>query len=155
MLPKLFHYKEAERRMKKMSKMNLNIGDTFTFTKTVGESDVYLFAGISGDFTANHIDEEFMKKTQYGKRIAHGVLAVAFTSTCASAAVSKAGQTCVSLGYDGIRFLKPIFFGDTITTTYTVESKDEEKLRTVGDLKCFNQNGDLVMVGKHILKFLV
>ncbi len=59
-----------------MSKINLNIGDEFVFTKTVGESDVYLFAGITGDFTPNHINEEYMKKTPYKTRMAHGVLPI-------------------------------------------------------------------------------
>ncbi|MBP2641969.1 MAG: MaoC domain protein dehydratase [Firmicutes bacterium] len=137
-----------------MSKMNLNIGDEFVFAKTVGESDVYLFAGITGDFTPNHIDEEYMKKTPYKTRMAHGVLSIGFTSTTAGMAVAKAKQTCVSYGYDGIRFLKPVFIGDTLTTVYTVVEKDEEKMRTIGKCEVFNQNKELVTVGKHILKFV-
>ena len=49
----------------------LTIGNTVSVRKTVGETDVYLFAGISGDFSPNHVDEEYMKATRYGRRIAH------------------------------------------------------------------------------------
>ena len=50
------------------------VGTTVTFSKTVGESDVYLMAGITGDFSPNHVNEEYMNGTRYGRRIAHGVL---------------------------------------------------------------------------------
>ena len=59
----------------------LAVGDSVSFSKTVGESDVYLFAGISGDFSPNHIDEEVMKATPYGRRIAHGALLVGYMFT--------------------------------------------------------------------------
>ena len=66
----------------------LPIGKTVTVSKTVGETDVYLFAGISGDFAPNHVDEEFMKRTKYGRRIAHGALLVAYMSQ-ASTKISR------------------------------------------------------------------
>lgn len=55
------------------------IGIATTFRKTVSESDVYLFAGITGDLSPNHVDEAFMKTTPYGGRIAHGALLVGYT----------------------------------------------------------------------------
>ncbi len=55
----------------KMKAMHAEIGDTVRFSKTVGETDVYMFAGITGDFSGNHVNEEFMKKSKYGRRIAH------------------------------------------------------------------------------------
>ncbi|HZF06308.1 MAG TPA: MaoC/PaaZ C-terminal domain-containing protein, partial [Patescibacteria group bacterium] len=56
----------------------LPIGRKVTVSKTVSESDVYLFAGITGDLSPNHTDEAYMRKTRYGRRIAHGALAVGF-----------------------------------------------------------------------------
>jgi acyl dehydratase len=135
--------------------MNLNIGEEFRFSKTVGESDVYLFAGITADFTPNHINEEFMKNTPFKTRVAHGVLAIGFASTTAGMAVAKAGQVCMSYGYDKIRFLKPVFIGDTVTVVYKVVEKDEEGLKTVANIEVFNQKKELVLVGKHILKFIL
>jgi len=55
-----------------VNEFHVAVGDQVRFTKTVGESDVYLFAGITGDFADNHINEEYMKKSSYGRRIAHG-----------------------------------------------------------------------------------
>ncbi len=71
-----------------MSDFYVEIGQTFTFSKTVSESDVYLFAGITGDLSPNHVDEEEMKNTPYGGRIAHGALLVGYMSSCST----KAGE---------------------------------------------------------------
>lgn len=136
------------------------IGDRTRFSKTVGESDVYLFAGITGDFCGNHVNEEFMRESIYGRRIAHGALAVGFMSTTSSQFIDKimaleesGDATPVSLGYDRVRFLKPIFIGDTITVTYEVNEIDIERLRTTAKVEVHNQNGDLVAVATHILKW--
>ena len=61
-----------------MSEFHVQVGDQVSFSKTVGETDVYLFAGITGDFAGNHVNEEYMKRSHYGGRIAHGVLLVGF-----------------------------------------------------------------------------
>ncbi|MGI6083922.1 MAG: MaoC family dehydratase [Acetivibrionales bacterium] len=136
-----------------MSKITLNIGDAFTFSKTVGETDVYLFAGITGDFNNNHINEEYMSNTVYKKRIMHGALGVGFMSTASSVALNAQKLVAVSAGYDRIRFIKPVFIGDTVTVKYTIEEKDEEKMKTVANVELFNQNGELCTVGKHIAKY--
>ena len=65
-------------------KVPLSVGDKQTFTKTIAESDVYQFAGITGDFSPFHVNEEYMKGTQYGTRIAHGVLTFALSSTAST-----------------------------------------------------------------------
>ena len=67
-----------------MSDFYVQPGDEVRFSKTVGESDVYLFAGITGDFAGNHVNEEYMKKSSYGRRIAHGALMIGFMSTLSS-----------------------------------------------------------------------
>src|SRR5580765_1865947 len=105
------------------------IGASTSFSKTVSESDVYLFAGITGDFAPNHVDEQFMRRTQYGRRIAHGALLVGYMSRASTMIVDKiAGEAAavypVSLGYDRIRFLKPVFIGDTITVTCVITHGD-------------------------------
>src|SRR5262245_50967516 len=90
------------------------VGQCVSFRKTVSESDVYLFAGITGDFAPNHVDEQFMRCTQYGRRIAHGALLVGYMSRASTMIAERIvceGETFypVSLGYDRIRFLKPVF----------------------------------------------
>src|SRR3972149_8497988 len=102
----------------------LPTGKTVTVSKTVGETDVYLFAGISGDFAPNHVDEEFMKRTPYGRRIAHGALPVAYMSQASTKICAGVPGTIVSYGYDRIRFPNPVFFGDTVTVTYEIAEAD-------------------------------
>lgn len=130
-----------------------------TVSKTVSESDVYLFAGITGDFAPNHVDEAFMAKTVYGRRIAHGALIVGYMSRASTLIVEKAfttlsDATAVSLGYDRVRFLKPVFIGDTIAIRYRVEAVDSVKLRSEAKVEATNQHGDLVAVATHILKWV-
>ena len=141
-----------------MSEFYVTVGDTTSFSKTVSESDVYLFAGISGDFAPNHVNKAYMEKSGYGGLIAHGALLVGFMSTASTqmAARSRADDSVVgvSLGYDRMRFLAPVYFGDTITVNYTVASIDPEKLRATADIKITNQDGTLVAVATHLLKWV-
>ncbi len=123
------------------------IGMSSVFTKTVTESDVYLYAGITGDFSPNHVDAEFMSKGAYGERVAHGTLMLGFMS--AASARMYLGRT-VSQGYDRVRFLKPVRFGDTITTVYKVSSIDKVKKKIISEVTCNNQHGELVAVATNI-----
>ena len=142
-----------------MSNFYVEIGDKVSFSKTVSESDVYLFAGLTGDLSPNHVNEEYMKKSSYGRRIAHGALMIGFMSTASTMMIDKSrrpdmDETPVSLGYDRIRFLKPVFLGDTITVSYEITSIDPEARRSVSDIKITNQDGTLVAVAKHILQWV-
>jgi acyl dehydratase len=140
-----------------MSDFHVEIGHSVSFTKTVSESDVYGFAGITGDFSPNHVNKSYMEKTGYGKLMAHGALIVGFMSTASTMAISQTRQSDevpVSLGYDRIRFLKPVFFGDTITVSYEITAIDPERRRATGDIKVTNQDDELVCVGQHILKWV-
>jgi acyl dehydratase len=141
-----------------MNDFYVAVGDTTTFTKTVGEYDVYSFAGISGDFAPNHVDKAYMEKSGYGGLIAHGALLVGYMSTCSTKMAERsradASVTGVSLGYDRMRFLAPVFFGDTVTVTYTIASIDREKLRATADIKITKQDGTLAAVATHLLKWV-
>ena len=141
-----------------MTAMHAKVGDSVKFSKTVGESDIYLFAGLTGDLSPNHVDDQFMSHSIYGKRIAHGALIVGFMSTTSTRMIEESlrhgiDSTPVSLGYDGIRFLKPVFINDTVTVIYTISEIDPERRRTLADIEVKNQHGDLVAVGKHHLKW--
>ena len=141
-----------------MAVMHAKIGDTVTFSKTVGESDVYMFAGLTGDLSPNHVDEQFMSHSMYGHRIAHGALLVGFMSNTSTRMIDESlkkgiDSTPVSLGYDGVRFLKPVFFGDTITVSYVISEIDELRRRTLANIEVKNQRGELVAVAKHITKW--
>jgi acyl dehydratase len=140
-----------------MSDFYVQVGETASFTKTVSESDVYLFAGITGDFSPNHVNKAYMEKSKYGRLMAHGALMIGFMSTVSTMAVAntrKADETPVSLGYDRIRFLKPVFMGDTITVHYEFTAIDPEAKRSTADIKVTNQDGELTTVGQHIMKWV-
>lgn len=134
------------------------VGLSTQFRKTVSESDVYLFAGITGDLSPNHVDEEFMKTTPYGGRIAHGALLVGYMSGCSTDIVAKCISLTdhhpVSLGYDRIRFLKGVMIGDTIALSYKITSADEAKSRTIADITIVNHRGELCAVATHVMTWL-
>ena len=134
-------------------------GKSVSFSKTVAESDVYLFAGITGDFAPNHVDEEFMRHTQYGRRIAHGALLVGYMSRASSMmselCVSPASRHFpVSLGYDRIRLLGAVFIGDTITVNYKMDSFDAATMRSSASIEVNNQHAKTVAVATHLMKWL-
>jgi len=142
-----------------MSEFYLKVGDSVAFEKTVGESDVYLFAGITGDLSPNHVNEAFMKQSAYGRRIAHGALLIGFMSTASTLIIERhvkpgGDETPVSLGYDRIRFVGPVFIGDTVRVSYTIKRIEPEKRRSYGEIAVTNQDGATVAVGEHILKWV-
>ena len=137
-----------------MSKSGIDavpIGASAQITKTVSESDVYLYAGITGDFSPNHVNEQYMREGRYGRRIAHGTLLMGFMS--AASARLQLGRT-VSLGYDRVRFPAPVFLGDTITTVYTIREVNREKRRVIADVRCTNQRGEVVGAAVNIRAFV-
>jgi 3-hydroxybutyryl-CoA dehydratase len=130
------------------------IGKKVQFSKTVSESDVYLFSGITGDFDRIHLDEEYCKTTPFGRRIAQGVLLLGYTSTASTLIHQGFGRPLVSLGYDRIRFIKPVFIGDTVTVTYEVTDLDIERSRTIAKVEVVNQHNEVVVAATHIQKVL-
>jgi acyl dehydratase len=130
------------------------IGKRTVVSKTVSESDVYLFAGITGDLDPNHVDEEYCKGTRLGHRVAHGALVVGYMSAASTRILEDFARPMVSMGYDRIRFIKPVFFGDTLTITYEITSVVTEKERTVGTIEVTNQRGEMVAVATHIMQLI-
>jgi 3-hydroxybutyryl-CoA dehydratase len=139
--------------------MKVQVGDEVRFAKTVSESDVYLFAGISGDFYAAHVDEEAMRATPFGRRITHGALLVGFMSAAGTMMIHKVasrgdGTIPVSLGYDRLRFVAPVFISDTVTVVYAVTGVDAERRRSTAAVTVLNQKGEQVAVAEHLMKWL-
>ncbi|WP_458757181.1 MaoC family dehydratase [Afipia sp. TerB] len=135
------------------------IGQSVKFAKTVSESDVYLFAGISGDLSDVHCNEEYMQKSAFGQRIAHGVLSMSFMSTASTLMFTPyidkyVGLTAVSQGYDRVRFMNPVFFGDTVTVTYTIDKLDAENNRAFSKVEVKNQRGEMVAAATHVMKWV-
>lgn len=124
--------------------------------KTVTETDMILFAGITGDFAKNHTDEEYMSRTPYGRRHIHGALVVGFMSAVAAKALERArpeGFTPVSLGYDRIRFTRPVYPGETLEVRYQFNEYDPQRLRAVANVEAFVGN-EMAAVGSHAVKWV-
>ncbi len=143
--------------MKSMDKFQT--GSTVKFTRTISESDINHFADLTGDFSPNHLDDEFMKTSAYGKRIVHGALLVGFMSKASSMIIENYATdqkmgTPVSLGYDQIRFIKPVYIDNTINVRYTVETFDLAQRRSHASIQITNQDNELVAVALHILKWV-
>ncbi len=136
------------------------VGQHYTFAKTVGETDVSLFAGITGDFSDTHINDQYMReRSNLGGRIAHGALLVGYMSTASTISIAHVIHQeglmdfPVSAGYDKVRFLKPVRLGDTITVHYTVASIDREKGRSTAKVEVKNDKGEIVAVAEHIMRW--
>jgi acyl dehydratase len=121
------------------------------FAKTIGEYDVYSFAGISGHYYPVHVDAEYAAKQPVGQRVAHGILLMGLMSTAAGQWMLKESIDGLSYGYEGVRFVKPVFFGDTITVAYARERDSEDGSRTYSRVEARNQHDEVVGVAQHIL----
>jgi 3-hydroxybutyryl-CoA dehydratase len=132
----------------------LPMGHTERFTKTVTEGDVYAFAGITGDFSPIHVDEEFCKGTRFGTRIAHGALLVGFVSTVMGKMTARLpAPGGVSYRYE-VKFVGPVRFGDTVTTELTLAEARPERRELIFRARCANQRGETVLEGQTILKLI-
>jgi 3-hydroxybutyryl-CoA dehydratase len=122
----------------------LTIGQSVSFTKIVTDEHVQLFAAASGDVNPVHLDDEFAATTQFGQRIAHGMLVGAFIS--AGLAMQLPGPGTVYLGQN-LTFRKPVFIGDTLTITLTVKEKRSDKPFVTIDCQVLNGDGKAVAFG--------
>lgn len=116
----------------------IQVGDSASFTKTVTETDIILYAGISGDFNPAHIDAEHAKASMFGQRIAHGMLSAGFISNVLGTQLPGPGT--IYMGQE-LRFVKPVFIGDTVTATCTVTERIVEKNRLKLETIVTNQKG--------------
>jgi 3-hydroxybutyryl-CoA dehydratase len=133
---------------------DIAVGLSARFSKTVSESDVYQFAGITGDLDPNHVDEEFCRGTSLGHRVAHGALIVGYMSAASSRILEDFERPMVSAGYDRIRFIKPVYLGDTITVDYVIASLDPKRERITAKVEVTNQRDELVCVAEHIMQLV-
>lgn len=126
----------------------LNMGDTAEFSKTVAESDIYLYAGVTGDFNPAHIDQEYAQKTFFKSRIAHGMLTAGFISTILGNKLPGPGT--IYLRQD-LKFLAPVLIGDTITARVEIIDISVGKNRIRLKTSCINQSGTTVLDGEAVV----
>ncbi|MGY0354388.1 MaoC family dehydratase [Enterococcus avium] len=124
-----------------------------SYGRTITEADIVTHAGQTGDFFPHHMDEEWCKTQPFGHRIAHGTLTF---SIAVGMTANLINPVAFSYGYEHLRFIKPVFIGDTITTTTTISKKeDHPKRENMGivyeTLTVKNQRAEVVMVCDHLL----
>jgi acyl dehydratase len=122
-----------------------------TAARTVTETDVVMFAGLSGDYNPLHTDEEFCKKTDFGTRIAHGPLIYSIAAGLLFQLHLYDDTLIAFLGFDSLRFTKPVKIGDTIHAKVKVLEKRETSRPDRGvmkrQLQVMNQRGEVVQEG--------
>ena len=129
--------------MKGKTLKEIKLGDKASFTKTLTETDVYLFAGISGDLNPAHINQVASEQTMFKGRIVHGMLCASLISTVLG--MYLPGPGTIYAGQE-LKFLKPVRIGDTITAEAEVEEVIKEKFLKM-KTTCTNQNGEVVIEG--------
>lgn len=133
------------------------ISVTRMFTPTAAH--VRQFVEISGDDYEAHTDPEFMAGSSFGQPIVHGALLVGYMSAVGTAAIRAAqsrgnSDVPVSLGYDRMRFVAPVFFGQAVTAKYTISSVDEARRRSLAEVTVVNADGATVAIAEHVMKWL-
>jgi len=130
------------------------VGDQARFTKTITETDSALFGAISGDFYPIHFNEELARRTRFGGRIAHGVLAVGLISTVIGVPLQGLGVCAAVIRELHFDFTAPVRFGDTLTAEATVDEVNTDR-RIVGlSVACRNQRNEVILLGRAVLKVL-
>lgn len=123
-----------------------------TTGRTITETDFVVHAGHTGDFFPHHMDAEFMKKTPFGQRIAHGTMVF---SIGVGLTASVINPVAFSYGYDRLRFIRPVFIGDTIRTRATIVAKEDDPKRpdagrVIERCEVINQRDEVVLAADHI-----
>ena len=126
----------------------LKVGDSAQISKTVSETDIYLFAGITGDFNPAHVDEQYARGTFFGTRIAHGMLTAGFISAVLGCRLPGPGAVYLR---QEVSFLGPVKIGDTITARAEVTEIDTAKGRVRLLTTCDNQDGKRVLTGEAVV----
>ena len=126
----------------------LQVGDTARFSKTISESDVYMFAGVTGDLNPAHVNEEYAKGTFFKTRIAHGMLTASLISTVVGTMLPGPGTVYMR---QEVSFLAPVNFGDTITAIVEVSEIMADKKRVRLKTYCINQENQTVVDGEALV----
>ncbi|QEI07973.1 dehydratase [Pigmentiphaga aceris] len=120
--------------------------------RTITEADIVMHAGQTGDFFPHHMDAAWCATQDFGQRIAHGTL---IFSVGIGLTATQINPRAMSYGYDRLRFIKPVFIGDTIYSTVEITDQRDHPRRTshgvvVETVTVSNQHGDAVLVCEHL-----
>lgn len=123
-----------------------------TLGRTITETDIVMHAGQTGDFFPHHMDAEWVKTQEFKRRVAHGTLIL---SVAIGMTATDINPVAFSYGYDRVRFIRPVFIGDTITVKATIHEKRDYAKRPeqgylIEQIEVFNQDGDIVLACQHL-----
>ena len=130
------------------------VGDQARFTKTITETDSALFGAISGDFYPIHFNEELARRTRFGGRIAHGVIAVGLVSTVIGVPLQGPGVCAAVIRELHFDFTGPVRFGDTLTAEATIDEVVTDRHIVHLSVVCRNQKQETILKGRAVLKVL-
>ncbi|MGB6199935.1 MAG: MaoC/PaaZ C-terminal domain-containing protein [Candidatus Acidiferrales bacterium] len=121
--------------------------------RTITEADIVLHAGQTGDFFPHHMDAEWCSKQPFGQRMAHGTLVF---SIAVGLTAGDINPRAMSYGYDRVRFVKPVFIGDTVHVLVSIKEKRDDAKRpahgiVVESCQAVNQHGETVLACEHLL----
>jgi len=119
----------------------IRIGQQISYSQTITDSDIKCFAGISGDHNPVHVDEVYASNSRFGKRIAHGLMSAGFFS--ALFGTKLPGPGCVYVEQT-LKFLRPVFIGDTVTASVEVTNIDAKKRRVFFKTICTVMNKKVI-----------
>jgi acyl dehydratase len=126
--------------------------ERWTLGRTITETDIVLHAGQTGDFFPHHMDAEWCKTQPFGQRVAHGTL---IFSIAVGMTAGDVNPLAFSYGYDRLRFVKPVFIGDTIRCRVVIADKRDHKRPDLGliveRVEAVNQRDETVLVCDHLL----
>jgi 3-hydroxybutyryl-CoA dehydratase len=130
---------------KELEVMKINIGDSASISKTITDGDIRAFADVTGDHNPVHLDDEYAAKTRFGSRIAHGMLSASLISAVIANQLPGAGSVYLS---QTLKFVKPVFPGDTVTARVTVTGIRDDKPIITLETVCVNQHNEPVLKGE-------
>ena len=126
-------------------------GSRMSSGRTITEADIVLHAGQTGDYYPHHVDAEWCATQPFKQRIAHGTLIFSVGIGMTTGVMNPRGM---SYGYDRLRFIKPVFIGDTIKVRTTVKDLRDHKRGDLGMLvdlvEIINQHNDVVIACEHL-----
>ncbi len=121
------------------------------YHRTISDADVVAFAAATGDDNRVHMDVTYATAMGMAGRVAHGILVQGLMSTACTRWADREGLRILSYGWDRVRFVRPVLVGDTISTAYALEDLADKGRKRRARADAWNQRGELVGVGTHLL----
>ncbi|MBU1171396.1 MAG: MaoC family dehydratase [Proteobacteria bacterium] len=130
---------------------DFKVGDKESYTMTMVDADVVLYACMTGDFNPIHIDDAYAEKGPYGQRVVHDMLVAGLISTVLGTKMPGPGSSCIQ---NTLEFLAPVYIGDTVTASVQVISRDMGQNQMTLSTQCVKDNGTVVIKGHALMRFL-